>query len=58
MISVALHGFSVHLAVVYIPDSVEHIVLLPKRKIPLDIITLFGFIGSHAWIQDVAAQNK
>ena len=38
LISVALHGSNFHLATVYVPDSVEHIPLLPKRKIPLDII--------------------
>ena len=38
LISVALHGSSFHLAAVYVPDSVEHIPLLPKRKIPPDII--------------------
>ena len=38
LISVALHGSSLHLAVVYIFYLVEHIILLPKRNIPLDII--------------------
>ena len=38
LISVALHGSSFHPAVVYVLDSVEHIILLPKRNIPLDII--------------------
>ena len=38
LISVALHGSSFHLAVVYISNSVEHIIILPKRKIPLDIM--------------------
>ena len=38
LISVALHGSSFHLAAVYVLDSVEHFLLLPKRKIPLDII--------------------
>ena len=36
--SFALHGFSFHLAVVYISISVEHILLLPKRNIPPDIV--------------------
>ena len=36
--SVALHGSSLHPAAVYISDLVEHIILLPKKKIPLDII--------------------
>ena len=36
--SVALHGSSIHLAVVYISDLVEHFILLPKRKIPPDIM--------------------
>ena len=38
LISVALHGSSLHLAAVYVPNSVEHIPPLPKRKIPPDII--------------------
>ena len=38
MISVALHGSSLHLAAVYIFDLVEHIILLPKRKIPPEIM--------------------
>ena len=38
LISVALHGCNLHLAVVYVPDSVEPILFLPKRKIPIDII--------------------
>ena len=33
LISVALHGSSFHLATIYAPDSIEHIPLLPKRKI-------------------------
>ena len=36
--SVALHGSSLHPAIVYISDLVEHIILLPKRNIPPDII--------------------
>ena len=36
--SVALHGSSIHSAAVYISDLVEHIILLPKRNIPLDIM--------------------
>ena len=38
LISFALHGSSFHLAVVYVPDSIEHIPLHPKRKIPSYII--------------------
>ena len=38
LISAALHGCSFHHLVVYIYDSVEYIILLPKRNIPLDII--------------------
>ena len=37
LISVALHGSNLHLETVYIYYLVEHIILLPKRKIPLDI---------------------
>ena len=37
LISAALHGPSFHRAIVYISDSVEYIILLPKRKITLDI---------------------
>ena len=48
MISIALHGSSFHHATVYISDSVGYIVLLSKRKIPLDISMLFGFMGSPA----------
>ena len=55
MISVALHGSSFHRAVVYIFDSVECIVILPKWKIPLEIFIYFGFRGSHAQSQDAAA---
>ena len=36
--SVALHGSSLHPTAVYISDLVEHIILLPKRKITLDIM--------------------
>ena len=36
--SVALHGSSLHPAALYISDLVEHIILLPKRKIPPDIM--------------------
>ena len=46
LISVALHGSSFHHATVYIFDSVECIVLLPKRKIPPDIKMFFGFMVS------------
>ena len=35
--SAALHGSSFHPVAVYISDLVEHIILLPKRKIPPDI---------------------
>ena len=38
LISVALRGSSFHLAYVYVLESVDHIPLLPKRKIPTDII--------------------
>ena len=37
LISVALHGSSFHPTIVYIFYLVEHILLLPKRKINLDI---------------------
>ena len=46
LISTALHGSSFHHAVVYIPDSVGHIILLPNKKIPPNISMLFGFMGS------------
>ena len=36
--SFALHGSSFHLAAVYVPDLVEHFLLLPKRKISVDIV--------------------
>ena len=45
LISIALHGFIFHPALVYIYDLVEYIVLLPKRKIPPEIRNLFGFMG-------------
>ena len=48
LISVALHGSSFHRAVVYISYSVECIVIITKRNIPLEISMLFGFRGSHA----------
>ena len=38
LISIALHGSSFHLAVVYALVSVENILLLPKRRVPLEII--------------------
>ena len=38
LISVALHGSSFHLAAVYISDSVEHFILLPKINIPPNIM--------------------
>ena len=38
LILVALHGSNFHLVVVYVPDLVEYILLLPKRNIPPDII--------------------
>ena len=46
LILAALHGSSFHHATVYISNSVGYIVILPKRKIPPDIIMLFGFMGS------------
>ena len=55
MISAALHWSSFHRVTTYISDSVECIVLLPKRKIPPDISTLFGFMGSPAHNQDTVA---
>ena len=55
LISVALHGSRFNLPVVYIHDPVEHVLLLPKRNIPLDISTLFGFMGSLAQNQDTVA---
>ena len=58
LISVALHGSSFHLAAVYVPDLVEHILLLPKMNITPEIISLFGFRISHAQFQDVAAQKN
>ena len=36
--SIALHGSSLHSTTVYISDLVERIILVQKRKIPLDII--------------------
>ena len=48
LISVALHGSSFHLAVVYVLDLVEHIPLLPKRKIPIEIIIYFGEVHMHS----------
>ena len=48
LISTALHGSNFHRAAVYISNSVEYIILLPKRKIPTDIRILLRFIGSHA----------
>ena len=36
--SVALHGSSLHPAAVYISNLVEHIILLPKRNIPPNIM--------------------
>ena len=38
LISAALHGSIFHPVAVYILDSVGHIILLPKRKIPLEIM--------------------
>ena len=35
---VALHGSSLHPTAVYISDLVEHIIILPKKNIPPDII--------------------
>ena len=42
LISVSLHGSSFHLAVVYVPDSIENFIILPKRKIPPDIVISLG----------------
>ena len=36
--SVALHGSNLHPVAVYISDLVEHIILIPKRNIPPDIM--------------------
>ena len=55
MIFATRHGSSFQRATVYISDSVECIVLIPKCKIPPDIFIYFGFIGSHAQSQDAAA---
>ena len=55
LISVALHGSNFHLATIYVPDSFEHIILLPKRNIPPNIFIYFGFRGSHAQFEDAAA---
>ena len=56
LISATLHGSSFHSAAVYIFYSVEYIIILPKRNINLDIINLFGFMGSPAQKnQDTAA---
>ena len=38
LILVALHGSSLHPATAYISNLVEHIILLPKRNIPPDIM--------------------
>ena len=38
LIFVALHGSSFNLVDAYVLDSVEHFLLLPKKKIPRDII--------------------
>ena len=38
LISISLHGSSLHPATVYISDLVEHIIILAKRKIPPDIM--------------------
>ena len=38
LISVALHGSSLHPAAVFIFYLVKHTILLPKRNIPLDIM--------------------
>ena len=37
-ILVVLHGPRIHHPAVHIPELVEHIPLLPKKKIPLDIL--------------------
>ena len=36
-ISIVRHGPSIHIATFYVFDPGEHIYLLPKKKIPLDI---------------------
>ena len=41
-ISVVLHGPRIHHVVVHIPELVEHSPILPKKKIPPDILILFG----------------
>ena len=51
LIAVSLHGFSLHPAAVYISDLVEHMILLPKRKIHPDII----WRSLHARPQDTCA---
>ena len=38
LISVSLHGSRFHLMAIYVSDLVEHIIIFPKRKIPLDIM--------------------
>ena len=47
LIPVALHGSIFHIVVVYAPYSIEHIILLPKRKIPIDINIYFGEFHMH-----------
>ena len=52
--SIALHGSILHPATVYISNLVEHIIILPKRNIPLDIMMdRFTFQAS-----DTCAQNN
>ena len=58
LISIALHTFSFHPAAVYISDLVEHILLLPERKIPPEIIFYFGWISSHDRPRDTYAQKN
>ena len=59
LISVALvHGSNFHPAAVYVPNSFEHIIILPKRNIHPDIFIYFGFIGSHRRSQDVVSYKN
>ena len=55
MISAALHRSSFHRATVYISDSVECIVIIPNRKIHIDISIIFGFMVSPTQNQDTVA---
>ena len=44
LISVSLHRSSFHPSTIYIYDLVEHILLLPKRKI---LLSFYGYIRSY-----------